>query len=209
MALDNYSNLQAHIIRVSGRNDIATILPDFIAEAEAEMYANTNEALRLRAMEVRSTASTVTTDRFLELPEGFLEMRRLKINLVDQNDVDIDFRTPDQLVTRDLAGRPEYFTVTSQLEFERTPDEAYTLSMQYLARPTPLSDTNTTNAVLAQFPLIYVYGALWNVNVFAAEEQKSDFFYNKFLNSIAGANAQDREGRYGPAPVKRIQGWTP
>jgi len=188
---------------------MASILPDFIVEAESEMYANTNEALRLRAMEVRSTAPTGIVDRFLELPTGFLEMRRLKINLVDQNDVDINFRTPDQLTTRDLAGRPEYFTVTSQLEFERTPDQVYTLSMQYLARPTPLSDTNTTNAVLDEFPLIYVYGALWNAYIMASEEKKADYFQAKFLSSIAGANAQDREGRYGPAPVKRIAGSTP
>ena len=74
MALDNYANLQEHIITISCRNDIARILPDFIQEAENAMYGNPDESLLLADMEVRSRATLSTTERFLAKPDQWVKM---------------------------------------------------------------------------------------------------------------------------------------
>ena len=209
MALDSYTNLKAHLVRLSGRNDLSDLIPDFILEAEAAIYANTNETLMLSSMETRATAPTTDTTRFISKPDGFLSMRRMSVILDNGYQPDIKFRTPDQLIIIDETRRPLYFAVTSQIEFDVIPDEVYTLEMQYFKRPDALSEANESNIVLAQFPQIYVFGAMWTINQMAAEEEKAEYYYGKFLEAIAGANAQDREGRYGPAPVRRIAGSTP
>lgn len=203
MALDNYDNLKASIIRWMGRNDLADLADDFIDIAESRMYANPIANLRLRSMETRSTASTVVGERFIALPDDYLEQRRLKYDLTNKNDVDLEFRTPDQLNLKDGNGRPCYFTVTSQFEFERPFDEIYTIEIQHFKRLTALSDANTSNDILTNYPDIYLYGSLWAAKQYASEEEEAEYFYNKFIESIAGANEQDMMGRYGPAPVVR------
>jgi hypothetical protein len=209
MALDNYDNFKAAVVRFSGRNDIATeIIDDAINIADSQIYGNPDAPLRIRSMETRATAAASTSERFLALPDGFLMMRRLKINNA-LGDCDVRYRTPEQLPLYGETGIPRFFTVTSQVEFERVPDSAYTVEMQYFKRFDAISDSNQTNDILTLFPNIYLFGALYIINQFAAEEEKAEYYYNKFIQAIAGANHQDRRGRYGSSPIQRIEGVTP
>lgn len=209
MALDSYANLKAAVVNISGRNDIAlAVIDEALSVADSEIYANTNEPLRLRAMETRATASADTASRFLALPTGFLQMRRLKIQN-SLGDTDIRYRTPEQLEVCGDSGIPRFFTVTSQIEFDKTPDSAYVVEMQYFKRFTIISSSNTTNEILTNYPQIYLYGILTYVYKFAAEEEKANYYQNLFYGAISGANKQDRKGRYGPSPVQRIEGCTP
>lgn len=208
MPLDNFSNLKAEVINFSGRNDIANTLDSIVDIVESRIYANDIAPLRIRLLETRSTASADTASRFLELPEGFLKMRRLNIQ-TDLGGCDIKYLTPEQMTTRGTIGLPRFFTVTSQLEFDRVPDQTYTVEMQYFKRATPLSDTNPTNVVLTNYPDMYLFGCLWVVNQFAAEEDKAEYFYGKFIEALSGANFQDQRGRYGAAPVMRTERSTP
>jgi len=208
MALDSFDNLKASIIQWSKRNDQAGLIEDYILLAESEMYANEFEPLRIRAMEARATASADTASRFLALPDLFLEMRRLNITNSSGN-TDITYMAPEQLAVRGSGGEPRYFTVTTQLEFDVEPDDDYTIEMQYLKKLTPLSDANTSNSVLVNSPTIYLYGALWALFQNVMETDLAEYYYGKFVNSIKGANRQDKRGRYGPAPKMRIEGCTP
>ena len=209
MALNSYTNLKDAIRTWSKRKDaVDALMDDFILIAEEEMYSNPENPLRLNAMDTRSTASTSTTSRFLALPTGFLQMRRLKLNLT-QGDCDVRYMAPDQLNLQGVSGIPRFFTVTSQLEFDRTTDSAYTVEMQFWAKPTALSSTNAANTVLTNFPTIYLYGCLWALWMYFKEEELSEFYYNKFMNGVKGANKGDKTGRYGSAPRIRLEGVTP
>lgn len=212
MALDNFSNLKASIKARSKRNDISDDqLNEYIVQAESEFYNNVNAPLRVRAMEARATATASTTSRFLALPDLFLQMRRLKVNepYTGGSDYDVRYYSPEQMPLSNLTRIPVFFTVTTQLEFDSTPDQAYTIEMQYIKKITALDDTNTTNTILTNFPNIYLFGALWALFQDAMEPDLSEYFYGKFINSIQGANEADQAGRYGPAPVIRQEGYTP
>ena len=208
MALDNFSNLKASIAQWSKRNDQTPFIEDYIAMAESEMYANEHEPLRIRTMEARATASASTSSQFLELPDNFLEMRRLKI-AAGSGDSDVTFMAPEQLRMNAGTGKPLFFTITTQLEFDRVPDAAYTVEMQYLQKLTALDDTNTTNAILTEAPTIYLFGALWALFQNVQEMEVAEYYYGKFINSIKGLNRQTKRGKYGPAPKIRIEGATP
>lgn len=213
MPLDNFANLKASIKRRSKRNDISEDdLADYINQCESEFYNNPVAPLRVRAMEARATASTSTSSRFLELPDLFLQMRRLKLNDPfggSSGDTDVRYYTPEQMPLRGLSGIPCFFTVTTQLEFDTTPDQEYTIDMQYVNKLTALDDTNTTNYILTNYPNIYLFGSLWALFQDAMEGDVAEYFYGKFIQAIQGANATDQAGRYGPAPVIRKEGYTP
>ena len=41
------------------------------------------------------------------------------------------------------------------------------------------------------------------------QEEKAEYHYGKFLQAIRGANNKATKGRYGPAPIMRVEGVTP
>ena len=134
MALDTYANLKDAIRRQSKRLDAEdAFIDDFINLAEEEFYSNEVTQLRIKEMDTRSTATVSITTRFLALPDRFLEMRRLKINAATasvpglSSDLDVKFRAPDQLLLSPNTEIPRFFSVTSQLEFERIPYQLYSI----------------------------------------------------------------------------------
>jgi len=213
MPINNYANLKASIKRRSKRNDVSDAdLTDYILQAEATFYNNPTTALRIRAMEARATAPTSITSRFLALPDDFLQMRRLKLNdpySGSSGDTDVEYLTPEQMPLNNLVQIPCYFTVTSQIEFNSTPDKVYTTEMQYLQKIPALSDAAPTNTILTEHPNIYLFGALWALFQDAMEGDVSNYFKDQFFQAIAGANATDQAGRYGPAPYIRMEGYAP
>jgi hypothetical protein len=126
MALDTYSNLKASIISFSGRDDLSAVLDDFIDMAESEMYGNKTQALRTRAMEARNEYTLSTADRYLALPDNFLAMRQMRIQSGDY-EKPLDAETPGSIVVWPGQGIPSRFAVSSNIEFDITPDQAYTV----------------------------------------------------------------------------------
>ena len=206
MALDSYANLKAAIARMDG-GAVNDIVDDAIDLAEAEMYANAQTPIRHRAMETRTTDAMDGT-RFLALPANYLELRSLSLQL-SGNDQDLQYATPESLQEIAGNGRPKFFTVTSQFEWDRVPDSTYTIVINYYQKLDALSDTNTSNSILADCPNVYLFGAMWAINLFNAEEDKADFYYNQFMRAIKGCNKRFNSGRYGPAPRMKTEGSTP
>ncbi len=209
MSLDTYQNLKTEILEWSHRDDMDLLVDTFIDLAESEMLANTVEALQLRGQETLTAFATNTTDRFTPLPAGYQSSRKLRIQIVNGGSTELHYRTPSQLIILSTAGFPVFFTITDQIEFERVSDQVYTGEIQYYQDFTVLSDANPINTVLTNHPTIYLFGALWAMNVHNEKPQDADLYYARFINAIKGANKKDKLGRYGPAPVMRIEGVTP
>lgn len=208
MALDNYDNLKEAIKDFSHRNDITTRLDDFIQLAEQEMYANQVEPLRIRDMEQTSSSDTSTSVRTLALPTGFEQIRSITIDdkSSDAQPYELLYRTPETLPISNAAGTPVFFSVTSQIEFERVPDAVYNIDIIYFGSLTGLSDANTTNAVLTNYPSIYLSGALWALYQWSMQLDLADYHYNRFIGAIKGANLSTDLGRHGPAPTIAFDG---
>ncbi len=209
MSLDTYDNLKLEIIDFSHRNDLDLKIDTFIDQLESDLFANQVSPLKTRSGETRSTAILSTASRFLELPPGFKEMRRLHILREGQSPLDIDYKTPKQLPISNADGRPQFYTITSQLEFDRLPSESETIEMQYYADFVPLSPLNQTNFILTDTPNIYLFGSLWGLFLFSDQFQESAEYYTLYITSLQGLNKKSKMGRYGPAPRMRILGSTP
>jgi len=219
VALTSYEGLKREIVNLSHRDDIELgetltspingLAATFIDIAESEMLANQTEILKLRGEEARATDTLSTSSRYLALPTGYKAMRRVRLELSGDRSSDVKYRAPEQLTILSTTGIPRFFTVTSEIEFDRLPDSAYSVELQYYADILPLSTTNATNDVLTNYPNVYLFGAMWALKNWADEQGESDRYYGMFMRAIKGANKKSRKGRYGPAPIMRIKGSTP
>lgn len=205
MALSDYTDLRESIINWSHRADMDLLIDDFIRLAEIAMFSNDDETLAIRAMETNSTASvsTVTT----ALPTGFIEMRSIRLDV--NTGGELYPKSPDALPRRSGTGRPRFYAIRDVIEFDVAPDQTYTVEYNYIQKPTGLSSSNTTNVIMTNYPNIYLYGALWALFTHVDDEPQAMKYWQRFINSISGANQEAEQGRFGVAPYARVEGCTP
>jgi len=206
MSLDTFDNLKIEIKSFSHREDIDLKVDTFIELAEQEMFANPDEILRVRGQETR--LEDTTSGQFLTLPADYQSMRSIKL-VTGGGDVEVVYRAPAQLRLQPDTGRPQFFTVTDRIEFERVPDDNYDIVLQYFAVPAPLTTANQTNEILDTFPSVYLFGALKQVFLYAVDTEQAVKYHDLFISAIKGANKKDKQGRYGPAPAMTPPGATP
>lgn len=222
MALDTYANLKASIINWSHRNDVTALIDDFIDIAEAEMYRDeidmrgsvVSKGLMLRDMEYRANPATQPTTRFLALPSTdsdtrsvrFLKMRKIKTTSGGV-DYECQYKAPESMNVVSGSGIPSYYTITSQIEFDRIPTS--TIEMNYYATIKKLNSTDTTNVILTDHPDVYLHGSLWALFKWASNFEKAEYHYSQFRRAITAANKRDERGRRGSAPAMRREGSTP
>lgn len=192
--LDTYANLKLEVIDWSHRDDLDLKIDTFIDMAESEMFSNAIEPLKSRNEEARTSFATSTSDRFVALPTGFQEARKLRIQLTNGPSIELEYRTPGSLNLKDYTGIPLFYTVTDQIELDRVSDQSYTGEIQYFKRFIQLSKSNTTNAVLTNYPNIYLYGVLWALKNYVNEQQMSQYYYGEFIKAIKGANKEQQRG---------------
>lgn len=206
MAISTFSELKESVISWSHRNDLDTLIPDFIRLCEVDMFKNNkaHESLQTRAMEQISTAVMTAA---IALPDGFKQMRNLRYT--DTIGGDLIAKTPDTIRRRSGTGRPSFFSVTTEIQFEITPDQGYDIEMSYFRIPDPLTSDNQTNFILTNNPDIYLYGTLAFLFSHAVDADQRAHYYNLFSEAIDGGNQEAQEGRFGPAPFARIEGSTP
>ena len=207
MALATYDDLVKSIIKWSHRKDILDLMPDFIQLAEYEMFNNAETQLRIRETETVSTASA--DSRYLALPPNFEKARSVHFE-TGQGFVDVKFQAPEQMYRFSDNGMPRFFTVVgTELEFDRVPDNAYTIQVQYYKKPDPITQANQTNSVLTGYPNIYLYGALHQLFLWSEDMEEAVKYAGKFQDAIKGANKADKKARYGSAPAMSIEGFKP
>lgn len=188
MALDTYDNLVTAVGNWLDRDDLTSSIPDFIALMQAELMVEA----RFRIMVTRDAAFTIDA-RQVNVPSDFLEAKRL--NLDTNNRLwKIEFVDMESLIGNYIptAGKPEFFTtIGSEFEFNRTPDDTYTATLVYYARPTDISSTNSSNVVFAAYPNLYLYGALVQAEPFLGNDARMGTWktmYQTFLNKAQAAS---------------------
>ena len=207
MALVNYDDLVKSIVNWGHREDLNPLIPDFIALAETEMYNNEGWQLETRDMELVSTAST--SGLYLALPPGFEKARSIQLE-TGNGLQDVKFQAPEQLIRQVATGMPRFFSVIgNEIEFDRVPDSAYTIQIQYYKKPDPLTLTNQTNSVMTNNPNIYLFGALHQMYLYTQDGEQAITYFSKMQSVIRGANKAAKKARYGAAPYMRVEGVTP
>lgn len=195
MAIDSYATLQTAVANWLDRTDLTSRIPEFITLAEAEF----NRRLRTRDMLTRDDAFAID-GRYEDLPTGFLGVLQFTLQTTPAVDLQ-DLTAPRVSVDRQRfpsSGVPIYYSVVGDsFEFLPSPSGSYTATLLYYQRITPLSDSATSNWLLAAHPDLYLWGALKAAEPFVHNDERLPIWSAQYEAGIAQLEREDSRARRG------------
>ena len=156
MSLATFADLQAAIASWNfNRTDIP--VEDVITLAEDRL----NTDLRLRVMETETTLTGVPGQRYIPLPDQFLEPIDFWLVLPDVGRQDMEGVTPDRMPAWVNQCQPQYWCVDgTNIAFEAPVDQAYSFTLRFLQgfrlAATAPADGTQTNWLLTNYPSLYL-----------------------------------------------------
>ena len=158
MPITTYTELKTSIASWLNRDDLTSVIPDFILLAEAGINRD------LRHYKMIERADATLDSRYVQLPADWMETVRFSITsgdtyrleLVSRDDM-LEYRQK----TANASGRPRFYAnIGDTIEVFPTPDADYTMQLQYYAKTPALSDSNASNWLLLHAPDVSLYGTL-------------------------------------------------
>jgi hypothetical protein len=200
MAITTYSELQTAVGNWLNRSDLTSRIPEFITLFESRVKRD----LRVRQMEKRATADTTSGTSYLALPSDYLEARSFHLNTDPKQQM--LFMPPGDIRSKWLgseSGQPTMFAIVGdEIRLAPTPDGTYETELDYYAFSV-LSDSNTSNWLLEDYPDIYLAGALVEAFSYARSEQKAAEWQRRLDYHMAGLERSDRDSKYVGPLVQR------
>jgi hypothetical protein len=203
MALDTFAGLKTTIADYLNRDDLTAIIPSFITLAEAKF----NRKLRTRQMVKRATASIDT--QYFAYPADWLQAKEFILNT---NPITVlEFATDaysDKLKAENYfsVGKPAYYSISgTQIEVIPAPDATYTGELKYYAKITALSDSNTSNWLLAYAPDLYLYGALIEATPYLKDDERLGTWGQLYTSSLSDIEVADERASVSSTPVVRAR----
>tara|TARA_A100001515_G_scaffold31888_1_gene24802 strand:- start:52 stop:729 length:678 start_codon:yes stop_codon:yes gene_type:complete len=203
MALSSYSALKTSIANWLNRTDLTSEIEDFIVLAEKDF----NSKLRIRQM-ISSDSSFSINAETVALPTGFLQVRDFFITQGGSK-FSLQYITPaqmDQIKGSSVVGQPSNYTIIGEnFRFAPTPSSTYTATLNFYKEFDPLSDSNTSNYILASHPAIYLYGSLYHSANFlgGVEPRLIQQWQQMYATALERLERNDREDQYGNAPLQQ------
>ena len=189
-----YSELKTNIANYLNRSDLTSEIDIFIDNTEAEL----NRRLRVADQVKRATATADA--QYLSLPTDWLEAINVEItsnNFSPLMQMSIESLDVYRKANNNVTGQPIYFAlVDNTMELAPTPDAEYTLQLTYFSKINALSDSNTSNFVLASHPDIYLYGSLKHASVFLMEDERAPLFNAQFEKSLEELRMQQERAEF-------------
>jgi hypothetical protein len=210
MAITTYAELQTATANWLDRTDLSARIPEFIELAEA----NFNRVIRQPDMVAKDDSFSLA-GRYTTLPTDTLEIIRIVVDLTPV--IVLEYLTPEEISERRIVmsstGKPYYFTMiggsSNQLEILPSPDSTYTSSIVYYTRIAALSDSATSNWLLAAHPDIYLFGTLVEAEPYLKNDERMPMWtsrLDKALNALGLQGQRERHTASGLRMRSRVLG---
>ena len=199
MAITTYAELKTAIGDWLNRDDLDSVIPNFISLAEAQF----NRSIRHRKMVTRSDATLDTP--YFAVPSDWLQTIRFQLNT---NPVTpLLFVTPEQALEESMVystGQQPLFytTIGEQFQVVPSPDSSYDAELLYYAKIPALSDSATTNWLLTESPDLYLYGALIQSAPYLKEDDRINVWAGLYQRLIDDMMLADERARIGSSKLK-------
>lgn len=194
MTITNYATLQTAISDFLNRDDLSSVIPTFIALAEADMQRK----VRHWRMETRSTAQLDT--QFSAIPSDWIETIRFYLTTGETSPLELISHA--ELLSRkqadgNVTNRPAYYAMSgAQFELYPVPDGTYAGELLYFAKIPALSDSNTTNWLLENAKDAYLYGALVHSAPYLKDDARIQIWAALYQSAIDNLNAESDSARH-------------
>ena len=195
MSLTNFTGLKASIADFLNRDDLTSVIPDFVALAEAQI----NRDIRHWKMEARSSGQQSVNDEYMQIPADWVETIRLHltgsgttvVNLVSR-DAMADKRSANENTT----GTPRMYThADGQFQLYPTPSNDTDFELLYYQK-IPSLITNTDNWLLLEAPDVYLYGALLHSAPYLAEDARLAVWAQLYSAAIQRLNQTSEDAMF-------------
>ena len=199
MSIATYSDLKTTVANYLARTDLTDQISDFIRFAELRL----RRELRIRQMLKSVTTATVSGTSTVALPSDFLEIRDL---IVLTNPVQPLTYSSPSIFSRNArvteSGKPlDYTILASEFQLAPVPDSAYTIKMLYYAAPDFLSDTNSSNAFIANAPDALLYASLIEAEPYLMNDTRINTWGSMYDRAIATLTKSDESAQYSGVPL--------
>lgn len=205
MAITTYSELQSSIADYLNRGDLTSVIPTFIDLAEAQI----NRDVRHWQMENRAT--TTFDGRYATRPSDWVSTQRMHLtggNTTAMTLISQQAMAEKRMSENNVSGTPLFYSHSeSQFELYPTPDQSYTAEVLYYQKVPALSDSNTSNWLLAYAPDVYLYGALIHSAPYLAEDGRASVWASMYQAAVDKLNLQSETSKTSGAGLKlRVRG---
>lgn len=199
MAFTNYTAFVTVVENYLARDDLGTVIPDFIELAQERL----SRELRVQEMLKVSTASTTAGDKNISFPSDFLELREIHI---DGTPVyTLEYQTPDKFFRNEkthLSGVPTHFTMLgAEFQFAPVPDGTQTVQILYYAKPEFISTTKASNIYLAYFPDALLYATLAEAEPYLMNDERIAIWASMYDRAIANIKENDKGATFSSATL--------
>jgi len=199
MAYATYSDLKTGVANYLARSDLTSQIPDFVRFAENRL----RRELRIRQMLKVVTASTTGGDATVSLPADFLELRDIHVDATPVRT--LEYLSPSSFYrnarTTESGVPTQYTTLASEFQLAPIPDSAYTLKMLYYGAPTYLSDTNPSNAFLANCADALLYASLAEAEPYLMNDTRIGTWAALYQRAIESLTTSDDRSEFAGAPL--------
>jgi hypothetical protein len=212
MALDTYTGLQTSIGNWLNRADLASIIPDFISVAEAQITRRLIADGPVREMMGRSDA-TINAE-FIPVPSDFYGVRAIYLT---GSLIALEMASPEEIDRRKIlypsaSGDPQiYAVVGGEIQFwPWVSGGSYAGELTYWKRIPPLSVANASNWLLASHPDIYLYVSLLQSAPYLQNDDRVATWgtiATQLLDDMVRANRVAMSAPYLSVPI--VSGGTP
>tara|TARA_R110000824_G_scaffold105438_1_gene249607 strand:+ start:298 stop:948 length:651 start_codon:yes stop_codon:yes gene_type:complete len=206
MALATYTELKTSVANYLNRDDLTSVIPDFISLTENRM----NRDLRVRANMIRSTTTTTSGTAFYNLPSDLIELRNITFNTGSQIYA-LAYLSPES-GSREygsiVSGSPRAYTnLGTNIQLYPAPDGEYTIGINYFQQLTPLSNTVSTNNILEAFPDLYLYGSCLEGATYLNDSDQLQRFAGLYQKALTDVRDAEDSARYsGTVMTMTVQG---
>lgn len=200
MPITNYTELKSAVADFLNRDDLTSVIPTFISLAEAQMQ----RVIRHHKMMQRSEAEIDT--RYFALPSDWAET--VRFHVIGDRTYRLELTSLDDMLQLRQAngnptGIPTHFAhVGEQLEVYPTPSGTFDVELLYFKDIPTLSDSNTTNWLLTDYPDVYLYGALMQSAPYLDDDQRMQVWSTLYGNAVQAINQESKKSRYSGAGMR-------
>jgi hypothetical protein len=201
MSITNYTELQTAVASWLSRADLTSLIPDFIALAEAKFQRE----LRTRNME--AIVSITPSSGVCALPADFLQARRVYVNADEP--YELEYLTPENfylkypVLTTWSVGPSRYYTIQGSNLYLSDIASGNDISLLYYQEIPDLA-TNSTNWLLTNHPDLYLYGALFE-STNKTKNREDRAFFTEAMNVVLGQIAKsDKHGKFSGSAMRVI-----
>lgn len=195
MALSTYSDLKTSVANYLNRNDLTDVIPDFIRLTEDKL----NRELKVRANLARAETTTTNGTEFYDLPSDMIELRNVTYE-TSSNSYALAYLSPES-INREYgaytSGAPKAYTsLGTDIKIAPTPDGSYTINISYYKKLINLSDSVSSNNILANFPDLYLFGSCLEGAVYLNDNEQVQRFAALFTNTLDSVRRIEESARY-------------